>query len=862
DGAATAGRSTGSVDGPVSVDRRVSVEGAAAAVAPAPAPAPAARRLRLIGRDGELAALLELWRTVAARAGAAAVLCGEAGIGKTRLASELAHVARDDGGLVALAGALDLGGAAPLSLWAELIRALLPELPAPPLDAVWPEDLAVLTGELPAHFARGATGPSSVAPDLQRTRLYEAVVAMISWAARERPVLLVLDDIHTADQPSLELAGYVARRAAALPVLIVMTRRPLPASPVADQLEYALRARELLRVELELAALDDAPAAALVRSAAASLSDDQVRRAVAAAEGNPLLAVETARALARGVDEVAPSLRGSVRATLAPLAGDARRLIELAAVAGRGVALAELGALGLDDADEAAAEGLQSGLLVWSDDRIAFGHALLRDAVYEEIPSPQRPRVHERWGRSLLASEDAGAVPRPAEAARHLRLAGCYTEAVPQLARAALEARAVAALEQAAGFLEEAVGITPAGSALWLELGEVEAWRGRREAAEAAFDRAIALLADGDPRSLARAWLRKGRAYHGPICYPPGVIDCSRAALQLLERTGDTGSEDRREALAALAWSEAVAGSVEEAERLLAALSREPAGGDLATYDVGHARALALMRRGEFVASYPASVAAGESVSRAGRPDLAYGCWANAGGAAAAAGEFDRALEFLQRGVDAIAGQGLQYLEVHLLGARSFVLRRLDSLDEARICTEAEQQLAEQLGSEELIAMAAHDRGLVELARGEHELAVSLLESALSGRAPISRPLTRLALAEAYVGCGRLDRAGEELRACTLEPVGPSDFPAALVPRLTRIQGLIAAGRGDLDEARRRLGEAAAGWERLRDSANRVQSMTAVLADLGRPVVGLVEPEYELGRVTKELEGATDAVVS
>jgi tetratricopeptide (TPR) repeat protein len=199
---------------------------------------------------------------------------------------------------------------------------------------------------------------------------------------------------------------------------------------------------------------------------------------------------------------------------------------------------------------------------------------------------------------------------------------------------------------------------------------------------------------------------------------------------------------------------------------------------------------------------------------------------------------------------------------VHLLGARSFVLRRLDSLDEARSCTEAEQQLAEQLGSPELIAMAAHDRGLVELARGEYDLAVSLLEAALVERAPISRPLTRLALAEACVGAGRFDRAAEELRACTLEPVGPSDFPAALVPRLTRIQGLIAAGRGDQVQARRRLGEAAAGWERLRASANRVQSMTAVLADLGRPVVGLVEPEYELARVNRDLEGVRDAVVS
>src|SRR4029077_16507346 len=97
--------------------------------------------------------------------------------------------------------ALDLGGTAPLSLWAELIRELLPSLPAPAPEAAGPEDLAVLASGLPAHFARAAAPSVAVAPDLQRTRLFEAVVALLEWAARERPLLLVLEDIHSADAP-------------------------------------------------------------------------------------------------------------------------------------------------------------------------------------------------------------------------------------------------------------------------------------------------------------------------------------------------------------------------------------------------------------------------------------------------------------------------------------------------------------------------------------------------------------------------------------------------------------------------------------------------------------------------------------
>jgi hypothetical protein len=98
-----------------------------------------------------------------------------------------------------------------------------------------------------------------------------------------------------------------------------------------------------------------------------------------------------------------------------------------------------------------------------------------------------------------------------------------------------------------------------------------------------------------------------------------------------------------------------------------------------------------------------------------------------------------------------------------------------------------------------------------------------------------------------------------------LEPVRPSDFPAALVPRLTRVQGLIALARHDRAEAGQRLAEAIAGWERLVQRTARAASITGVLADLGRPVVGLVTPERELERAQAELrqiaEGEPNAVV-
>jgi DNA-binding SARP family transcriptional activator/tetratricopeptide (TPR) repeat protein len=834
--------------------------------APAGTPAMAAPgRLALLGREQELAELEQVWRSCSHGSGVAVVVRGEAGIGKTRLATELSMRAGAGGAHAAACAALDLGGSAPLSLWAELIRELLPALPTPPADSAWPEDLAALASDLPSHFARGGAPSSVVAPDLQRTRLFEAVVALLSWAARARPVLLVLEDIHAADRPSLELAGYVARRLAGLPIMMLLTRRELPHSPDADRLEHALRSRGLLACELGLAPLPPASVAVLARRAG-RLSLADVQRVVERAEGNALLAVETARALGRGMgDEVAPSLRGTIRATLAPLARDVRELAELAAVASRPLEAIELGQLGLSAPDESPSAALETGLLVAADGRLGFRHALLRDAVYDEIPEPRRPALHLRWAKALLASERVGSLRRPAEAARHLRLAGADLEAVPQLARAAADARAVAALEQAVGYLEEALTIAPEHAELWLELGESEAWRGRREQTEAAFDRAAALLQDAEPLELARVWLRRARAHHGPICDPRAVLDSCTCALKLLQESDQPAGGERHEAVAALAWAEAIAGSVEDAERLLEQLGTRPPESDLQAYDVGHARALALMRRGRFVDSYAPSIAAGEAVARAGRPDLAYACWTDAAGAAAAAGEYERALEFINRGLEAIARHGLRSLEIHLLAARAFVLTRLNRLDDARSAAESEQRLAEQLAQPQLLAMASHDRGLVALEAGEYQLAVTLLTDALVDRAPISRPLTRLALAEALVRAGELDRAAEQLRATVLEPVRPSDFPETLVPRLARVQGLLALAGHDSETAARRLRESVRGWGRLVHSGRRAESITAVLADLGRPVVGLVEPERELIRANAELhaltQGAPHAVV-
>jgi hypothetical protein len=142
----------------------------------------------------------------------------------------------------------------------------------------------------------------------------------------------------------------------------------------------------------------------------------------------------------------------------------------------------------------------------------------------------------------------------------------------------------------------------------------------------------------------------------------------------------------------------------------------------------------------------------------------------------------------------------------------------------------------------------------ISLAQHDFEAAAARLSASLVEGAPVSRPLTRLALAEALARSRRPEAAAEEVRATVLEPVRPSDFPDALVPRLARVQGLIAGARcGMTTRSSASRSRSRAGSDCSRTV--RADSITTVLADLGRPVVGLVEAERELANAREDLAG-------
>ena len=370
----------------------------------APFPAGPSAAHPLYGRAAELRTLMAAWTAARAGHGRVVLITGEAGIGKTRLVAELARRADNAGARTAVGAGVDVGGTAPLAMWQELVPQLARAVPPPPEHADWPAELGRLAPDIAARFGRDQPPPVS-SPELERLRLFDAVLRLVEWAAAGLPVLLAAEDVHRADPASMQLCAHIGLRLAALPVLFVLTRRDKPDRPAADALLADLAGRGVEVADLELGPLSPAELAAVARSVA-DLSQDAVDQVVRAADGNPLLAVESARALAAGRSATPQNLRAAVRAATGALPRPARDLAEALAAAGRELSAAELAALPLADRDAAEEAVLDTGLISRAGGGLRFRHALLAEAVRASLGEHGR-----RYEQLALAIETAAASP-------------------------------------------------------------------------------------------------------------------------------------------------------------------------------------------------------------------------------------------------------------------------------------------------------------------------------------------------------------------------------------------------------------------------------------------------------------------
>ncbi len=797
----------------------------------------------LFGRAAELRALTAAWTAARAGQGRVVLITGEAGIGKTRLVAELAHRADNAGARIAVGAGVDVGGEAPLAIWQELAPQLASTVPAPPQQADWPAELGRLAPDLAARLGRDAPPPAVASPELERLRLFDAVLRLVEWAASGRPVLLVAEDVHRADPASMQLCAHIGRRLAARPVLFVLTRRDRPDRPTADALLADLAGRGVEVAELELGPLSEAEVAAVARSVA-ELTDDAVEQVIRAADGNPLLATESARALAAGRSAPPQNLRAAVRAATGALPRPARDLIEALAAAGRELSAAELAALPLADRDAAEEAVLDTGLVCRSRAGLRFRHSLLAEAVRAGLGEQGH-----RYEQLALAIEAAAGSPDQvaAEVAGHLHRAGRDDLAGPRWQRAARRARSLGAMPEAARFWAEAVRCDPDAVPPRLELAESYGWLGQDASFEREWQAALEFLPE---EQQPVAWNRRGMVLRTVVCNPRASLAAYQRAWELLPP--DAPRSLRADILLGAAWGESAAGDPARAAALLDEVtSLVPDPDDATVAEMANAELMSLARRGRFTECEAVAERGGAAARRAGRPDLAYPIWIHTACALSGAGNLTGALQAADAAV--AATRGMTVIELPCLAARAFVLSRLGRHDEALALAAEQLAMAERMDSPAAAALARHDTGLISLAAGRHQDAAQLLEQALAEDAAVSRPAARLARAEALARSGRPEEAAAEVRRAALEPVRGGDLPWALVPRMARVQGLIALARGDRALARRRLGEAAAGWRRhTRHDAG--ADFAANFVDLGRPpIVGLVEPDRELRRLAAEL---------
>jgi DNA-binding SARP family transcriptional activator len=532
-----------------------------------------------VGRDTELACLRERWKGVCVGAHAAVVLGGEPGIGKTRLASELARVVHEQGALV-LYGRCDEGLAVPYQPFVEALR---PYARAVGLDRLRGElgHLAPELGRLLPELA-SLGEPIRADPESERFALFEAVAALIETATREQRALLVLDDLHCAARPTLLMLRDLIRSERPLGALVLGTYRETEldlAQPLA-QLLADLR-RDASTERLSIRGLDEPAIAALLEAAVGHTLDERasqlVHVLVAQTAGNPffireLLAhlTESGERVDTGVTaarlEAPKGLRQVIGHRVARLSAPARRALGVAAVAGSTFSFVLLErALGersgaLDALDEAVAAGL---LAEAGHGDYAFAHALVRETIYGQLGSARRMRLHRQLGEAL---ETLGDTEAHVDAlAHHFAQAAADGQGVKASGYALAAGRNATirlGYEEAAAHYERGLqALTLTGQpqeqrrcALLLSLGEARWGAGELDNARRAYGQAAELAEKlGDATALARAAL----GYCGPHRFEVAVV-VTRTVADLLERAlvalGESDSALRAQLIGHLAF--------------------------------------------------------------------------------------------------------------------------------------------------------------------------------------------------------------------------------------------------------------------------------------------------------------------
>lgn len=700
--------------------------------------------LPFIGRAAEMAVIESTAR------GRLVLVEGETGIGKTRLVLEALerHVAQN--GLALIATARELEQGLPYQPWIGLLRNLLAH-PAwtalrthLDLEPVWFGEVARLAPELAS-----ASPPLAQADE---ARLWEGMAQLLIALARQKPVMILFDDLQWADASSLGLLGYVVRRTEDAPLRLVATMRTTDhQASLRVLLNTLMREGRLERVTLRR--LSTAETALLART----LSDQDAERLAAwlyrNTEGNPFVIVELVRhARATGLlsangrlSPVLPdapvvpvSIYSLIQMRLARLSDEARRVLDTAVVVGRvfafdvvvrAAALSETAAL--DALDELRAAHL---IELLPDGHFQFDHSLTMEVARREMGEPRCRVLHRRVAEALEAlnrdrlDEVAGLV------AWHFTEGGVPERAAAYATRAGRRAANVAAWAEAIAFYEQALaGAAPAQrfDAL-MNLGEALMMGGRTAQAIERFRESLALArTSGDIRrarlNLAHALAAQGRYAE--------MIETVRG----LEHEGSPA--ERITALflwgtaLSLEGSDLVGAKIrlrEAARLILAQPTPDPIALAKVRFELGGVAA----QQGDLaaaIAAYRKALAVADSASAdpaaliwriLARNNLAYHLHLQ--------GNLDEAERWLAEGLHLAQTYGMPGLQPYLLSTQGEIALARGDIDAAEASFVAGLTLAERLEMPERIAGITANLGLVARQRGQTTRAIHYLSTAMA----------------------------------------------------------------------------------------------------------------------------------
>jgi DNA-binding winged helix-turn-helix (wHTH) protein/tetratricopeptide (TPR) repeat protein len=440
-----------------------------------------------VGREAELLQMEDLWQRAKSGRHHLLLVAGEPGIGKTRLSLEFARKRASEASTVLL-GYSDEENLVPYQPFVESLNWYIRHCSEADLRAQlaaigWAGDLGPLVPELRNRIP-DLPPPRAVDPEGQRYRLFEAVAALLEVASRTRPMVLIFDDLHWADKPTVLLLRHIMRSSGAASFIIVGTYRESELGrthPLTDTL-IALR-REPGTTRLILRGLDVAHIRDLVDSIVGPNAPSQLPKMVMdSTDGNPLFATEMLQHLkdtgavakiceAGRTIEIADlglseGIKEVIGQRLSRLSVTCNRVLRVAAIIGRefdSTLLEAVASLRTSELLDAIEEATRAQLVSESQEvsgRFEFMHALIRETLYNELSSPRRVRLHRRVAEAIEVLTLNTPNPPLAELAYHFSQAaweGTGDKAVDYATRAGDRAAAGLAHEESARLFEVAL---------------------------------------------------------------------------------------------------------------------------------------------------------------------------------------------------------------------------------------------------------------------------------------------------------------------------------------------------------------------------------------------------------------------